>query len=177
MLSHFIQTPYLTPKAELRETDTGFGIFSVEIIARLELVAIFGGKIISAKELALLTPEEKCMTMQVGDDEFSFSEKRHVTDYINHSCDPNIGFDSHGSVRSMQDIDPDTEIGFDYAMADSTQFDEFSCLCGSSLCRGEVTGDDWQIPELQTRYKGWFIPYLQLKINRLTVNDPFQATE
>jgi hypothetical protein len=26
------------------------------------------------------------------------------------------------------------------------------CICGSGICRGRVTGDDWQIPELQRRY-------------------------
>jgi hypothetical protein len=48
-------------------------------------------------------------------------------------------------------------------MSDGGDYDEFECLCGSVECRGVVTGRDWQLPELQTRYAGWFSPYLAKK--------------
>ena len=32
-------------------------------------------------------------------------------------------------------------------------------------CRHHVTGDDWQLPELQTRYAGHFSPYIQRRID------------
>jgi len=40
------------------------------------------------------------------------------------------------------------------------------CGCGSPLCRGMVTDNDWQRLDLQRRYAGWFSWYLQEKINR-----------
>jgi hypothetical protein len=52
-------------------------------------------------------------------------------------------------------------------MCDSTPYDEFNCGCGTALCRGQVTGNDWQLPELQARYEGFFSPYLQRRIDRL----------
>jgi hypothetical protein len=30
-----------------------------------------------------------------------------------------------------------------------------------------VTGSDWALPELQKRYKGYFSPYLQRRIDRI----------
>lgn len=159
------QEPFLSPKATVAETELGLAIYSVALIEKLELVAVFGGKIISAQELEQLSDEEKCMTMQVGEDEFSFSIERHPSDFINHSCSPNLGFDAEGNLRAMNNIPPKRQLTFDYSMADSTPFDEFNCLCGSVLCRHDITGNDWKIPDLQERYKGWFMPYLQAKID------------
>lgn len=166
------QEPFLSPKATVVETELGFAIYSLTQIEKLELVAVFGGKIITAEELQELSEEEKCMTMQVGEDEFSFSVDRHVTDYVNHSCDPNLGFDSNGNLRAMGNVEPYMELTFDYSMADSVAFDEFECLCASAICRKSITGDDWQIPDLQKRYKGWFMPYLQAKIDNQTATSP-----
>jgi hypothetical protein len=41
------------------------------------------------------------------------------------------------------------------------------CKCGSPNCRGTVTGKDWQRPELQKRYAGYFSAYLAAKIELL----------
>jgi hypothetical protein len=51
-------------------------------------------------------------------------------------------------------------------MSDGSPYDEFDCACGSPLCRGRVTGDDWQRHDLQARYAGYFSPYLQRRIER-----------
>lgn len=66
----------------------------------------------------------------------------------------------------------DEEVCYDYAMTDGTPYDEFEYLCGSPCCRGKVRGDDWQRPELWTRYAGHFSPYLQRRIDRLKVQQP-----
>jgi hypothetical protein len=67
-------------------------------------------------------------------------------------------------VVAMRDIAIGEELTFDYAMSDGGDYDEFDCLCESNDCRGVVTGRDWRLPELQTRYAGWFSPYLARKI-------------
>src|SRR5664280_2496511 len=60
----------------------------------------------------------------------------------------------------MRTIDPGEELLIDYAMGKATP-DEWDCTCGSPLCRGVITGDDWKIKELQRRYKGYFTPYVE----------------
>jgi hypothetical protein len=67
---------------------------------------------------------------------------------------------------AMRHIFPGEEICFDYAMSDSNPYDEFDCVCGSSHCRGQFTSRDWQHPELQKRYAGYFSPYLQHQIDQ-----------
>jgi hypothetical protein len=46
-------------------------------------------------------------------------------------------------------------------------YDEFDCGCGSPSCRGHVSGNDWQKPELQKRYAGFFSPHVQRRIDGL----------
>lgn len=88
-------------------------------------------------------------------------------DYINHSCDPNAGLSGQISVVAMRDIAKGEEVTFDYAMADGSSYDEFPCACGASTCRGLVSGDDWRNQILWHRYRGFFSPYLQRRIDQL----------
>jgi len=88
-------------------------------------------------------------------------------DYFNHSCNPNAGMNGQICLVAMHDIKKDDEICFDYAMSDSSDYDEFECHCGAPNCRKHVTGNDWKISALQQRYKGYFVPYLQRRIDQL----------
>jgi hypothetical protein len=54
-------------------------------------------------------------------------------------------------------------------MCDSLPYDHFACACGEAACRGQVSGQDWQNPELQARYRGYFSPYLERRIQNLSV--------
>ncbi len=49
----------------------------------------------------------------------------------------------------------------------ATLKNSFECLCSSPVCRHTVTGNDWMLPELQKRYKGYFSPFLQHRIDKL----------
>ena len=44
-----------------------------------------------------------------------------------------------------------------------------TCQCGGPDCRGRITGNDWQLPDLWERYRGHFSPYLQRRIDADTV--------
>jgi len=65
----------------------------------------------------------------------------------------------------MRDIKIGEEVCFDYAMCDTMPYDEFDCGCGQPNCRRQVGGDDWQKPELQKRYAGYFSPHVQRRID------------
>lgn len=71
----------------------------------------------------------------------------------------------------MRNIKTDGEITFDYAMvlhkADKADDYKLNCLCDSPNCRGTITYSDWELPELQERYDGYFQWFLQEKVNRL----------
>lgn len=146
------------------------GIFAVERIARGEVVAIKTGHIVTAGELTRITPVVGDLALQI-DDNFYLSpripaEIELMSVFINHSCDPNVGFKGQVTYVSMRDIVSGEELFHDYAMERSDNY-YLKCKCGSSCCRGAVTGDDWKTPELQKRYGNYFSSYILDKIQQL----------
>jgi hypothetical protein len=82
-------------------------------------------------------------------------------DMINHSCEPNCGISGTSSVQALRDIEIGEELSFDYAMSDSSQYDEFTCACGKDKCREKITGMDWQKKDLQAKYSKYFSAYIE----------------
>lgn len=150
----------------------GHRVIAVRSVAAGSLLAVMGGEVVDGETLAQFSPERVRRTMQVEEDLYLWSSQEGPADWINHSCEPNAGFRGQVSVVAMRDIEAGEEVCFDYAMCDGTPYDEFECACGSSLCRGQVTGDDWRRPDLWDRYDGYFSPYLQMRIDRLKKSDP-----
>ena len=68
--------------------------------------------------------------------------------YINHSCDPNIGFAGNVVLVAMRDIHAGEELTTDYAMFDDYE-GSMDCTCGRPNCRRRIDGRDWQRPDLQ----------------------------
>ncbi len=71
---------------------------------------------------------------------------RHPVNFINHSCEPNLGYDGVDAIMALRTISPGEEIRMDYGTYSFSFDHEFTCRCGASWCRGKVTGNDW--PEL-----------------------------
>lgn len=159
---------YLTPKAETRLAGVkGWGNFALEVIPAGETVAAFGGQVIGRGQLDSLTPDRKSRCIQIAEELWLLSpETPEPGDMINHSCAPNCGLVGGTLVVAMRDIAVGEELVFDYAMCDTDDYDEFECACGTKICRGVITGKDWQLPELQERYRGWFSSYLERRIAR-----------
>ncbi|MCC7160871.1 MAG: SET domain-containing protein-lysine N-methyltransferase [Anaerolineae bacterium] len=159
---------YLTPKAHARRKPNGqMGIFAREHIERDEIVTVWGGEILSRDAMLALPEAARQHVMQVEEEFFLGGGGADETNYFNHSCDPNVGLSGQMVLRAMREILPGEEICFDYATCDGSPYDEFDCQCGAVNCRGQVRGTDWQIPELWEKYAGYFIPYLQRRIDRL----------
>ncbi len=169
---------WLNPNLEKRNSDTqGSGIFAKADIRKDERLAIFGGKIMLIDEMYQIPENMQRYTMQI--------EERFVlgpactnpedADFFNHSCDPNSGFKGQVFLVAMRDIKAGEEITFDYGMTVSASVGsdmifEMDCACGSPCCRKTITEQDWMLPELQVRYKGYFSQYIQDKMEKLNKN-------
>jgi len=81
--------------------------------------------------------------------------------YVNHSCDPNAGLANDRTLVAIRDIPLGDEIFVDYGTFETVEGWEMQCSCGTSLCRGRVTGKDHENPELRARLGKWFSPYLK----------------
>lgn len=108
--------------------------------------------------------------MQIDDDFYltpgSLEEVADMSVFINHSCDPNVGFLGQVTYVAMREIKAGEELCHDYAMERSDDY-LLECRCGSPLCRHQVTGDDWKSSELQSRYGQYFSIYILKKINAM----------
>lgn len=162
-------TCYLSPKAEGRYIPEkgGRAVFAVEPFEKDELIVIWGGEVISGKQVAGLSQRKRRLILQVEDDHYLLTSREGPADWINHSCEPNSGLFGHIVLVAIRDISRGEEICFDYAMSDSSAYDEFDCMCGSANCRGRFSTDDWKNPVLWKKYEGYFSPYLQKHINQL----------
>jgi hypothetical protein len=172
---YHMMTPlsFLSPKTEVRESSIhGRGLFATADIAKNEIVAVKGGHIVDRKSLREeITPLLGSVEIQIDDHFFitpvTEEEREASMLYSNHSCDPNLGMRGEITFVAMRDIRAGEELTHDWAMTD----DDYSlkCNCGASNCRQILTGKDWQRPDLQRRYAGYFSAYLACKIALLEV--------
>jgi len=169
---------WLHPHLEKRCSATqGCGVFATAGVKKGERVAIFGGKIMLIDDMYKMPAEMQHLPMQI-EERFVLGPPGSVpedTEFFNHSCCPNSGFKGQIFLVAMRDIRAGEEVTFDYAMtvSESVGSDmvfKMDCTCGSPLCRGTITEQDWMLPELQDRYRGYFSPYIQEKIERLNKN-------
>lgn len=159
---------YITPKARKGAASAiaGRGLVAVAPIAAGELVAIKGGHIVTTAALASLPERLRNSEIQIADGfhlaALDEAEYELIMLFLNHSCEPNVGFAGNIVLVAMRDISPGEELTTDYALFDDHD-EMMRCQCGTSSCRGTITGRDWQRPELQRRYGNYFSTYLQCR--------------
>ena len=157
---------WLCPKLELcRAEHRGAGVFARAPLTAGELLTMWGGELFTGAQLATAAPALRIHAIQVHDDLYLVPHGHlEGADYFNHCCDPNAGLQGQIGLVALRDIAAGEQVCFDYAMSDSSDYDEFECRCGAPSCRGRVTGADWRLPHLRRRYRGYFSPYLQQRI-------------
>ncbi len=167
-----MRVSYLSPKTGVRESKIhGRGLFAMADIAKDEIVAVKGGRIVVGKTLReKITPRLGPVEIQIDDNLFITpvtDEERELSMlYSNHSCDANLGMRGEIIFVAMRDIRAGEELTHDWATTDNDDY-SVECKCGAPNCRKILTGKDWQRPDLQERYAGYFSAYLARKIAAL----------
>jgi uncharacterized protein len=159
---------YRSPKTIVqRSSIVGRGLFAREAIAKGEIVCAKGGHLLSRVELAKHKSIVNDAELQIADDLFlapvTEAEFEGVMMFLNHSCEPNVGIRGQIVFVAMRDIAAGEELMIDYATIDHDT-EPMTCHCGAARCRRLITGRDWQKPELQQKYDGYFAWYLLEKI-------------
>lgn len=139
----------------------GIGVFAAEPIFEGEqLMRVTGGIVYTTEDwkTGKVQLEASMYNESQLDDNLFLAVPKSIFYYVNHSCDPNYW----GDHIARRDIQPGEEITTDFALFQAYHAYVLEpCLCGSPLCRGQMTGNDWKLPELQERYKGQFTPYIE----------------
>ncbi len=160
---------YISPKAAKGQPSriAGRGLHAVTPISRGEIVAIKGGHVVDTATLQALPQPMRGSDVQIADGFFlaalEEAEYEPVMLFINHSCEPSVGFAGNIVLVAMRDIAAGQELTTDYALFDDYD-GAMTCRCGTASCRGTIGGRDWQRPELQRRYGQYFSWYLLRKI-------------
>ena len=152
----------------------GTGIFTQAPIRHGETVMIWGGIPILKKDF----DETKYrFSSVVPIDDLTYLglpvEDTHesIDEYLNHSCDSNTWMNDDVTIVARRDIQKGEEITLDACLSDcDTEYAYLvagTCACGSEHCRAVLTSKDWMDPQVQKRYQGHFLPYIQEKIDNL----------
>jgi uncharacterized protein len=163
----YLPETWYDPRLTLGPSPThGTGMFATADFAEGEVIMIWGGQLYTRAQLeAGQVPD--CSYSFIDEDILMAAPQEGMDYFVNHSCDPNVWMVEPVTVVARRPIAAGEEIVGDYAVWEgSADYVLTPCTCGSPLCRGTVTGNDWQRPELQVRYAGHFLPYLNRRIAR-----------
>ena len=142
---------------------------AVAPIAAGEVVAIKGGHILTTAALRSLPEHLQNSEIQIAGGfhlaAVEDAEYEPVMLFINHCCEPNVGFAGTIVLAAMRDISPGEELTTDYALFDDSDA-MMGCQCGTPSCRGTIGGRDWQRPDLQRKYGSYFSSYLLHRLAR-----------
>jgi len=139
--SAMLTSSYISPKARKGRPSAieGRGLVAVASIAKDEIVAIKGGHIVDTATLRSLPGHLRNSEVQIADGfhlvALEEAEYEPVMLFINHSCEPNVGFAGNIVLTAMRGISPGEELTTDYALFDDDD-GEMECRCGTPTARG-----------------------------------------
>jgi SET domain len=124
--------------------------------------AFHPGDVIAVFSAGTISAEPTYLTVQVG-------IRKHITlqpeflQYINHSCDPNVFFDtSTMELVALKELHPEDEMMFFYPSTEWRMTQSFGCYCGSPKCIDKIRGAAYLSQELQSQYR--FTDFIQQQL-------------
>ncbi len=150
---------WLSPSAEVGASAIeGLGLFAARPIAEGEVVMRLGGQVIDDATLAALAAPYSSVALD--ENAHLLIAPAHPVRYGNHGCDPNLWPTDALTIVARRAIAAGEELTIDYATQTGTEAWRMPCRCGAPTCRGEVTGADWRLPQLQAAYGDHWTPVL-----------------
>lgn len=121
--------------------------------ALFALQAFQPGEVIAKFWAGTIASEPTYLTVQVD-------VGKHITlqpeflQYINHSCDPNVFFDTAlMQLVALREIAQGVEMTFFYPSTEWEMTQQFTCYCGHHACLGEIKGAAFLSEEATKQYK------------------------
>ncbi len=120
------------------------------------------GEVIASFSAGTISAEPTYLTVQVG-------TRKHITlqpeflQYINHSCDPNVFFDTSSmQLVALREVQQQEEMTFFYPSTEWKMTQTFNCYCGSPVCIGEIKGAAFLSKEAKDKYR--FTDFIQQQL-------------
>lgn len=157
---------WLTPKAKPDDSPIHrYGIFAIETIKQGEPINVFGGIAVPRFEIYEYRKLVSHAGIQVSDDFFlvpASNEEIKKQGIFNHSCEPNVGFNSSVTMVAIRDVKAGEELVMNYAFME-IDFESFKCNCGADSCRKIIDSNTWRDLDFQKQYGQYYSPYLKEK--------------
>lgn len=173
-MTEYRDRSWTDPRIQVRTSGIeGKAGFATSLIHEGEAVVVIGGTVFTDAEF------REFVLTGVLFDAIQIGEDRHLVDLtpdsratngsLNHSCDSNLWMRDEVTLVARRDILPGEELTVDYALFTAVPdwVLEVPCACGSPVCRHTITGNDWQFPEVQERYRDHFSPFINARIIQL----------
>ena len=121
------------------------------------------GDVITTFSAGAVVSSPSYLTVQIGVDQHILLEPEHLQ-YINHSCDPNVFFDTYSyEIIALRPIETGDEMTFFYPSTEWSMAQPFQCLCGSHRCLGDIKGAAHLSQEILNQYK--LTRFIQQQLN------------
>jgi len=91
---------------------------------------------------------------------------RDESDFINHSCLPNMGMQDAISLVTIRPVRAGDELTADYAYWEISRDYNMKelCRCGAAQCRAQVTGNDWSTASPGQPLWDWASPFIKARM-------------
>ncbi|KAL4227882.1 Histone-Lysine N-Methyltransferase ash1l [Mactra antiquata] len=138
--------------------DRGFGVRTSKSVKSGELIVEYLGEVVSEQEFRRRMTEEYsqechhyCLNLD-GGMVIDGYRMGNIARFVNHSCEPNCEMQKwnvngtyHMCLFALKDIEPGSELVYDYNFQSFNIDAQQTCKCGSDLCRGIIGGrKQWQ---------------------------------
>lgn len=137
-------------------------MFATKEIIKDEIVGKWEGEVfVSDRATKLPCNASVCprdYAIQISPSEYIYTNE--IIRYMNHSCEPNIGYLDTVTMVALRDIKPGEELVVDYEMSEDSDF-TLECKCGSTNCRKKI-GAYKNLPlEIRQKYGKYISPWLR----------------
>jgi SET domain len=138
---------------DVRQTNTGNGVFTRITIPAGEPIIEFGGAINAEDKLP--NPNDPAL-LQIGPNAF-LGPSGTAGDQIRHSCNPNCKVRVIGNraiLYSLYVISVNNELTFDYSTTSTDTLDKWKleCKCGHNQCRQVISGHQYLDATIKAEY-------------------------
>jgi hypothetical protein len=136
----------------------GLGLFAKKPIKKGEVVLVWRGKKLKEKQVTPAMWKEDYL-IPISEKEYVYPKG--ISNYANHSCNPNCGVKGNLALVAMKKIPAGEEITFDYStIVFAKDWKMKGCKCGSKNCRKTIRGYQFLPKKLKEKYRDFTSKYI-----------------
>ena len=129
-------------------------MFATDELPIGEVVLRLSGHLVSTDELGRLIENANADPSHSYVDTLTIYEDAHLVlppgtliHFGNHSCDPSMWHVGPYEIATRRAVGVGEELTIDYGTQSGAAGFSMACSCGSPICRGVVSSNDWRLPE------------------------------